>query len=46
MNLVLVGYAASQVHDKSIPLGDSGMMLRGVQRRPVVGYLSYLEAMR
>ncbi len=45
MNLLLCGVASSQVHDKKIDIGG-GMFLRGVPKRPVVGYLTHLEALR
>ena len=36
MNLLNVGYAASQFHDGSVPVGDSGLFLRGIQKQPLV----------
>mmetsp|Transcript_5506 Transcript_5506/g.8528 ORF Transcript_5506/g.8528 Transcript_5506/m.8528 type:complete len:460 (+) Transcript_5506:917-2296(+) len=45
MNLLLSGLASSQVHDGNVDLGG-GMMLRGVPKRPPIGYLSHLEALR
>ena len=38
--------AASQVHDGIIPLEDTGLMLRGIDKQPSVGYLSHLEVLR
>jgi hypothetical protein len=46
MNLLLTGVATSQVFDGSRPLGDTGLVLRGVSAQPSVGFLTYLEAMR
>jgi hypothetical protein len=46
VNLLLCGYASSQVHDGEVALGDSGLVLRGVSRTPAVGYLSLLESLR
>jgi len=37
MNLLISGESTSQVHDGLVPLGDSGMNLRGVSSRPKVG---------
>jgi len=45
MNLMLCGVAASQVHDGTVDLGG-GMVLRGIPERPMVGYLTHLEALR
>mmetsp|Transcript_12056 Transcript_12056/g.23575 ORF Transcript_12056/g.23575 Transcript_12056/m.23575 type:complete len:463 (+) Transcript_12056:388-1776(+) len=45
MNLLLVGVAASQVHDGTVDMGG-GMILRGVPSRPSIGYLTHLEALR
>jgi hypothetical protein len=46
VNLLLTGRATSNVFDGSRELGDSGLMLRGVQRQSDAGYLSQLEALR
>ena len=46
VNLLLCGYASSQVHDGQIPMGDTGLVLRGVSDTPEIGYLSLLEALR
>jgi len=45
MNLLISGVAASQVHDGTVDMGG-GMHLRGVPRRPDVGFLTHLEALR
>ena len=46
INLLIYGYATSQVHDGNIPMGDTGLSLNGVQNTPRIGYLTYLEALR
>ena len=46
LNLLLLGYASSQVHDGDVELGDSGMRLKGVRGRPQIGLVSFLEALR
>ena len=46
LNLLICGYATSQVHDGNIPMGDTGLSLNGVQNTPRIGYLTYLEALR
>lgn len=56
LNLLLTGYAVSNVFDGSVPLGGTGgggaaddatgLMLRGVPERACVGYLTQLEALR
>lgn len=46
LNLLLTGRAVSNVFDGSVPMGDTGLMLRGVQQRARVGYLTQLEALR
>ena len=45
INLLLTGQAVSNVFDNTLsPSGD--MVCRGIQSRPVIGYLTQLEAMR
>lgn len=45
MNLLLTGQAVSNVFDNTLsPSGD--MVCRGIQNRPLIGYLSQLESMR
>jgi hypothetical protein len=46
LNLMLTGRATSNVFDGTMPMGDSGLVLRGVAARPSVGYLTHLEALR
>jgi len=50
INLLLSGRSVSNVFDGNVPLGgggdESGFMLKGIQQRSRVGYLSQLEAMR
>ncbi|CAK4148454.1 unnamed protein product [Aphanomyces euteiches] len=46
LNLMLTGRATSNVFDGTDPMGDSGLALRGVDARPVAGYLTHLEALR
>jgi len=46
LNLLLTGRAVSNAFDGTVPLGDSGLLLRGLERRARVGYLSQLEALR
>jgi hypothetical protein len=46
INLLLTGYATSNVLDGEVPMGDSGLTLKGVKQRAHVGYLSHLEALR
>ncbi|RHY67793.1 hypothetical protein DYB30_008155 [Aphanomyces astaci] len=46
LNLMLTGRATSNVFDGVVPMGDSGLVLRGVQSRAQVGYLTHLEALR
>lgn len=46
LNLLLTGRATSNVFDGAVPMGDTGLMLRGVQQRVRVGYLTQLEALR
>lgn len=46
VNLLLTGCATSNVFDGTKPLGDSGLVLKGVQDRSDVGYLTHLESMR
>ncbi|GLE03073.1 hypothetical protein PINS_up011952 [Pythium insidiosum] len=46
LNLLLTGIASSNVFDGTVPMGDTGLVLRGVMERPSVGYLTQLEALR
>ncbi|TMW64512.1 hypothetical protein Poli38472_011392 [Pythium oligandrum] len=46
VNLLLTGVASSNVFDGAVPMGDTGLMLRGVEARPRLGYLTELEALR
>ena len=46
VNLLLTGRASSNVFDSTKPLGDSGMVLKGVLERSDIGYLTHLESMR
>lgn len=46
INLLLTGRASSNVFDGDIPLGESGLLLKGVHQRCSVGYLTQLEAIR
>ena len=46
MNLLLSGRAVSQVFDGVKPLGDSGLVLRGIEGQTDIGFLSFHEAMR
>ncbi|KAF0686276.1 Aste57867_21882 [Aphanomyces stellatus] len=46
LNLMLTGRATSNVFDGTVPMGDTGLVLRGVDARPPVGYLTHLEALR
>lgn len=46
LNLLLLGVARSQVFDGTRPVGETGLVLSGVETRPQIGLLSYLEAMR
>ncbi|KAJ0400221.1 hypothetical protein ATCC90586_002820 [Pythium insidiosum] len=46
LNLLLTGVASSNVFDGTVPMGDTGLVLRGVTERPAVGYLTQLEALR
>jgi hypothetical protein len=48
VNLVLIGRARSNVFDREKPMGDTGLMLKGVPEDTdvLVGYLSELEALR
>ena len=46
LNLLLSGAATSNVFDGSVPMGDSGLTLRGIPKRSTVGYLTHLEALR
>lgn len=46
VNMLLTGRATSNVFDGDVPMGDTGLMLRGVAQRPHIGYLTQLEALR
>ena len=46
LNLLLSGAATSNVFDGTVPMGDTGLTLRGIPRRSAVGYLTHLEALR
>ena len=46
INLLLSGRATSNVFDGSMPMGDTGLMLKGIVRTNDVGYLTQLEALR
>jgi len=46
LNLLLCGQASSNVFDGEIPMGDSGLTLKGVPARSKIGYLTHLEALR
>jgi hypothetical protein len=46
INLLLTGRATTNVFDGSIPLGESGLVLRGVAQRSKVGYLTQMESLR
>lgn len=46
VNLLLTGQASSNVFDGTKPLGDSGLVLRGLKERNEIGYLTHLESMR
>lgn len=41
INLCITGQAVSQVHDGVVEIGD-GMKLKGIPKRPKIGYLSQL----
>ena len=44
--LLLTGRATGDVFDGNKPLGDSGLVVKGVSRRPAIGYLTHLEALQ
>ncbi|OQS04587.1 hypothetical protein THRCLA_03196 [Thraustotheca clavata] len=46
LNLMLTGRATSNAFDGVVPMGDTGLVLRGVMDRPRIGYLTQLEALR
>ena len=46
INLLLTGMATSNIFDGTMPMGDSGMMLKGILQRNDIGYLTQLEALR
>ena len=46
INLLLTGRATGDVFDGNKPLGDSGLVVQGVSRRPTIGYLTHLEALQ
>eukprot|EP01038_Epipyxis_sp_PR26KG_P006233 gene6233-8588_t len=46
INLLLVGRATSNVFDRDMPVGDSGLVIKGIYQRASIGYLTHLEALR
>lgn len=46
VNLLLSGKAISNVMDGDIPLGDSGLVVKGMKGQTTIGYLTHLEALR
>jgi len=46
LNLLLTGTATSNVFDNTVNVDNSGLVCRGVSRRPAVGYLTQLESLR
>jgi ubiquitin carboxyl-terminal hydrolase MINDY-3/4 len=46
LNLLLCGKAVSNVFDGDMPMGDSGLTLKGVGQQNDIGYLTQLEALR
>ena len=46
LNLLLTGRATSNVMDGEVPLGDSGLVVKGVSSQSRIGYLTHLEALR
>ena len=34
------------MHDGIMPMEDTGLMLRGIEKQPWIGYLTYLEVLR
>lgn len=46
INLLLSGRATSNVMDGEIPLGDSGLIVKGISGKTAIGYLTHLEALR
>ena len=46
LNLLLSGSATSNVFDGTVPMGNTGLTLRGIPKRSAVGYLTHLEALR
>jgi len=46
INLLLTGQAVSNVFDNTLRPSGGALICQGIQRRPVIGYLSLLESMR
>ncbi|KAI9912730.1 hypothetical protein PsorP6_006125 [Peronosclerospora sorghi] len=46
VNLLLTGQAVSNVFDGAVPLGESGLFLRGIPQQARIGYLTHLEALQ
>ena len=46
INLLLSGRATSNVIDGEISLGDSGLSVKGINKKANIGYLTHLEALR
>lgn len=46
INLLLTGRATTDVFDGNKPIGDSGLVVKGVSQRPRIGYLTHLEALQ
>jgi len=45
VNLLLTGRATGNVMDGDVPMGDSGLTVRGVKKQSHIGYLTHLEAL-
>jgi hypothetical protein len=46
VNLLIAGKATSNVMDGNIPLGDSGLTIKGIRSKCRIGYLTQLEALQ